>query len=664
MTYKLGLDTGGTYTDAVVVDDKSSVVASAKSLTTHHDLVLGLRGALTEVLPTVDSNAISLVSLSTTLATNALVEGRGRPACLVLIGYTEKQLSRARLDEALAGDPVGFVAGGHDAAGHELTDLDMSALSALIRQFDPQVDAFAVSSMFAVRNPSHEQRARELIRTLTGKPVTCGHELSSGLDAPRRALTVLLNARLIPLIKGLLVATETILREAGIDSPLMVVKGDGSLVSSAFAEDSPVETILSGPAASVVGAQFMSGSSELVVSDMGGTTTDVALLHQGRPKLDPGGASVGGWRTMVNAVMINTYGLGGDSAIAFDREQRDFTVGPQRVKPLSQLCHQYPQLLDELDHQLAQPYVTTHAGTFVVANAKEDTSRTLSAQQQELWNRILERPLSLASLFEDQTLERPLQRLLQRGLVLMSGFTPTDASHVLQLQTDWSPEAARRGAELLMRYSANNLGSEFNSIEAFSNAMREKVSQLTALAVVETTLADQQNRPGLQLQASERTFLRNTFLTNESVPLKLNAELSFPIMGIGAPAISYYPRVGELLSTAVELPEYAGVANALGAVVGSVRQSKSITITPVGGKRVRAHGTDGPVEFDNLELAVSWAIEALEKTVSELALAAGATEFELSTERQDKIVENYGDKVFFESVIAVHATGRPATAAE
>ncbi|MBX2886170.1 MAG: hydantoinase/oxoprolinase family protein [Granulosicoccus sp.] len=661
MNYKLGLDTGGTYTDAVVVDQDSQVVASAKSLTTHQDLSLGLRGALSAVLPEIDKAAISLVSLSTTLATNALVEGRGRAACLILIGYTEQQLSRARLNEALAGDPIGFVAGGHDAAGHELTDLDLDSLASQVRQYEEQVDAFAVSSMFAVRNPVHEQRARELIHTLTGKPVTCGHELSSGLDAPRRALTVLLNARLIPLIRGLLDATQNMMHEVGIEAPLMVVKGDGSLVSSTFAQQSPVETILSGPAASVVGAQFMSGSSELVVSDMGGTTTDIALLHKGSPKLDPGGASVGGWRTMVNAVMINTYGLGGDSAIVFDREQRDFSVGPQRVKPLSQLCHEFPPLLNELDQQLGKQYVSTHAGRFVVANATPGEGRALSAQQQELWDRICQKPLSLVSLFEDQTLDRPLQRLLQRGLVLVSGFTPTDASHVLQLQADWSTDAAKLGAQLLMRYSADNLGPVFDSFESFAGAIREKVAQLTALAIVETTLADQRAKPGLQLQQSEKAFLRETFLADSTMALNLSARLSHPVMGIGAPAASYYPRVGELLSTSVELPEFAGVANALGAVVGSVRQSRSMTITPAGGKRVRAHGNDGPVEFDNLELAASWVIASLEETVSDLAAAAGATDFRLTSERQDKIVDNNGDKVFFESVVTVHATGRPAT---
>nr|MBX2824477.1 hypothetical protein [Gammaproteobacteria bacterium] len=385
------------------------------------------------------------------------------------------------------------------------------------------------------------------------------------------------------------------------------------------------------------------------------------LLEGGVPKLDPGGASVGGWRTMVHAVMINTYGLGGDSEIVFDREQRDFAIGPRRVKPLTQLHQEYPNILDELERQLEQPYVATHAAQFAVVNSRAERPAGLSSQQRELWQIIARKPVALVELFADQTLERPLQRLVQRGLVLLSGFTPTDASHVLGVQNDWSATASRAGAELLMRYSDFNLGKTFNTVENFAEFVRERVSQLTALAVLETVLADSRDRPGLQLSSDERKFIRSTFIPAPDMPLSLSAQLTYPVMGIGAPAASYYPRVGEMLSTSIELPEFASVANALGAVVGSVRQSQTLTITPAGGKRVRVHALDGPREFDQLDTAADWAREQLEEQVAALAKAAGATEYELSSQRNDTIVDNNGDKVFFESTIAVHATGRPAT---
>src|SRR5690606_4555973 len=121
-----------------------------------------------------------------------------------------------------------------------------------------------------------------------------------------------------------------------IQAPLMVVKGDGSLIAAEAALASPVETILSGPAASLVGARHLSGETDVVVVDMGGTTTDIALLRDGRPVLASEGATVGGWKTMVEAVAVHTYGLGGDSEVRCD-EAGDLVVGPRRAVPLSLL---------------------------------------------------------------------------------------------------------------------------------------------------------------------------------------------------------------------------------------------------------------------------------------------------------------------------------------
>src|SRR5699024_2430721 len=133
---------------------------------------------------------------------------------------------------------------------------------------------FAVSASFSIRNPLHEQRAAELVAALTGKPVTCGHELAASLGAPRRAMTAALNARMIAYVQQLIEAVRGLLRRHRIPAPLMIVKGDGSLVSADSAMLQPITTVLSGPAASVNGAMLLSGRRNLIVADMGGTTTD------------------------------------------------------------------------------------------------------------------------------------------------------------------------------------------------------------------------------------------------------------------------------------------------------------------------------------------------------------------------------------------------------
>jgi len=227
----LGIDTGGTYTDAVLFTYKDGVVAKAKSLTTKHDLAIGIAGSVDTVLEAQPdaTNDIALVSVSTTLATNALVEGKGGSVGLVMIGFSEADMEKAGLREALGVDPVVFIPGGHDVQGNE-KPLDMGLLDAFIAEQGPKVSGFAIAGYFAVRNASHELTVKKFLVENTGLPVTCSHELSSKLGGPKRALTTLLNTRLIPVIKDLILATQSHLEKTGITAPLMVVRGDGALV--------------------------------------------------------------------------------------------------------------------------------------------------------------------------------------------------------------------------------------------------------------------------------------------------------------------------------------------------------------------------------------------------------------------------------------------------
>src|ERR1019366_4177612 len=345
----LGIDTGGTFTDAVLLADGRRVVASAKSLTTPWDLAIGIGNAISAVLdgPAGASRAdVTLVSVSTTLATNAVVENRFSPVCTLLIGFDDAMVERSGLKRH-GGGAVVRIQGGHSATGEESAPLDESAVQSAVSGHGSRVEAFAVAANFSVRNPAHELRARQLIRALSPIPVTCAHELSSKLDAPRRALTAALNARLTPQIRHLIEALSRVLARELIDAPLMIVKGDGSLMKAEIALEYPVETILSGPAASVVGAGFLTGLTDFVVADMGGTTTDIAVVCGGRPVISGEGALVGAWRTMVEAVDVRTSGLGGDSEVYFDR-QLQLAAGPRKDMPLSLMAQTFPDTLAQL----------------------------------------------------------------------------------------------------------------------------------------------------------------------------------------------------------------------------------------------------------------------------------------------------------------------------
>ncbi|RWG38114.1 MAG: hydantoinase/oxoprolinase family protein, partial [Mesorhizobium sp.] len=241
----------------------------------------------------------------------------------------------------------------------------------------------------------------------------------------------------------------------GIAAPLMVVRGDGALVSAAFARQRPIETILSGPAASLVGARHMTGLDDAVVSDIGGTTTDVAVLDKGRPRLDPEGATVGGFRTMVEAVAMRTFGLGGDSEVALEDGvlSPKILLGPRRLVPLALAGMVHGEAVtSELERQLRAPNPGRMDGRFAVrTGVPERLAAGLTAPEARLYEAIGSVPLALDRLLTSNAQNATLNRLVSRGLVHISGFTPSDAAHVLGKQANWDAATARLGAELFAR---------------------------------------------------------------------------------------------------------------------------------------------------------------------------------------------------------------------
>lgn len=671
MPILLGLDTGGTYTDAVLFDPDQGVLASAKALTTKHNLSIGLKGAIEKVLPHLPAGIrpaeIALVSMSTTLATNAIVEAHGAPICLILAGYDAKALERANLKQALGSDPVIFIAGGHKPSGDEQAPLDLEAARAAILEHAPKVAAFAVSGYFSVRNPAHELALRDLIRDLTDRPVSCGHELTSKLDAPRRALTCALNARLIPQLQQLIRSVAGLMQEKGIDAPLMVVKGDGSLMDSAMALACPVETILSGPAASLVGAKHLSGEDTVIVSDMGGTTTDIAMLKNGRPVLNKEGATVGGWKTMVEAVAVHTYGLGGDSEARID-EHHGFTLGPRRVVPLSLLAMQYPAVLDTMRQQAESDEMVQYRGQFALRQRPLDTGASgLSAGQQQVWDRLADGPVALSDMIVGPAIARNLQRLVDRGLVVISSLTPSDAAHVLDLQTGWNRAAAELGARLFLKRTPQAGWHPPKDAETLCRDVVERVVLQSGRAILDAVINAQARIDDHRWGLLGRYLVQHSLSPKDTAPSDdlFDAVLSLkhPLLAIGAPVGSYYPEIAKRLNTRLVIPKFAEVSNAVGAVAGGIMQRVTAVITSPAEGQFRAHLASGIKDFHELEAACEHAREWATATATELAKAAGAAEIELFHERDDKIFEQPGGmKIFMESNIAATAFGRPALA--
>lgn len=663
----LGLDTGGTFTDAVLLADGQRVIASAKALTTPWNLAIGIGNAIRAVLgllPSGTSRAnVSLVSMSTTLATNAVVENRFSPVCTLVIGFDEAMVERSGLLRHGGGDIVVRVPGGHIATGEESAPLDEAAVTRAVIEHEARIEAFAVAANFSVRNPAHELRVRKIIRALSPKPVTCAHELSSKLDAPRRALNAALNARLTPQISRLIQALSSVLADESIRAPLMIVKGDGSLMRAEIAVEYPVETILSGPAASVVGAGFLTGLSDFVVSDMGGTTTDIAIVSGGQPLINEEGALVGAWRTMVEAVDVRTCGLGGDSETRFDRQLR-LRVGPRKAMPLSLLAQTFPGTLRQLRSMAQLERPPDHATQFAFRNPDRTAPAYLPTLERRAWDALDSEPRPVSGIVRSGPGLDALHRLADAGLATLAAFTPSDAMHVLGQQQDWCCEAAECGARILATEQRNALAARAAvSPRQICERTYEHVVQESGRAVLAAVLSSD---PGIEAQARGWGALGDRLIAEViagrrfSQLLNARLELTRPLIAIGAPAGAYYPEVARRLGARLFIPTHADVCNAVGAVAGVVSQTVELLVNQPAFKVFRVHDPAGIQDYEDSAPA----LEHARRVSRELALAAarraGAADPHVETVLSEKrALSGSGADYLAEAAARSTATGRP-----
>jgi N-methylhydantoinase A/oxoprolinase/acetone carboxylase beta subunit len=666
---RLGIDTGGTYTDAVLVNNSDQVVAGVKALTTHSDLAIGIGSALAQ-LPRPELGSVGLVSLSTTLATNAVVEGQGAPVGLILAGYSSAQAERAHLEQIIRDGHLLLLDGSHDATGKESAPLDFDTARRAVFEWHSKVSAIGISAIFGVRNPTHEIALREMIRAHTNLPITCGHELASSLDAPRRAVTVAINASLIPFISKLIRSVQKILRDLGISAPLMVVKGDGSLVRAEIALQRPVETVISGPAASVIGACHLSRSQTAIITDMGGTTTDIAIVTDGQPDISDEAALIGDWRPMVETIRVFSVGLGGDSEARFKGGQ-GLALGPRRVIPMSLLGHHFPGVLADLEAQLSGS-PTLRSNRFALQLHVDPSQLTqMSPIEREVWERLAEGPLEMERISQENRQQaKAIATLVRKGIVIYSGFTPSDAAHVLQYTNHWSANSAELAAKIWakqMRYVYGWGKFQLGDAKAPSRVVHEMVIREIMNNLVNVCLSVEGNdeHPANLRRVSEiLTGWLTTQRIRSSKIFSIHFQKDRKLVAVGAPAHLYYPDVSGNLDMNLEIPTHADAANAVGAVVGSVTQREHMSITQPTLGLFRVHDEQGPADFTVLKEAIQFAESTTAARARTKAHSAGAATIELVTEHMQTSVEpdDLSEKVFFECKVTSTASGRPSMA--
>lgn len=613
--YILGIDTGGTFTDSVILDSETkNVVCFSKALTTKDDLKIGIRNSLLG-LESQDFENIALVCPSTTLATNAIVEGKGCKTGLILIGK--------ELNDPLPADECCFVKGKVDIKGMIAENIDPEEILEIAGYLNNKVESIAISCYASVRNPKLELTVKRLLAQVMDKPLFCAHELTGSLGFLERTVTSVLNACLVRIIHDFIHSIKFVLSDMRISAPIMVVKGNGSLMHAEMAMERPIETILSGPAASAIGARHLSGLEDALIVDMGGTTSDMASLHQGMVDISPEGAVVGGWLTKVQAVHACAYGLGGDSLIQCHMPHT-LTIGPEKVEPLCVTASICANVMEELEKHEC---LYDHKAICLYRKGKISSHMIFSQSEQRIFETIgagafCESTIASRLHMSPATLE--LEQLVKTGALIRCSITPTDLLHAMGKYTAFNAAASKKAIDLLALASGLE-PKEFLSAAASQLRQQLYMFCLQSAAAFEGRIFDiTHDRAAIYL-------IEKAFSKDPEDFMLADFTLNKPIVGVGAPARAWMPEVAEKLHTPLLIPKYAEVTNAIGAALGTIMESASATIRPA--KNSEEFTVYLPYEtltFCDHDQAVEHAKKALIRQVRTLANDAGGSKIDVT----------------------------------
>ena len=641
-TLSLGMDAGGSYTDAVVMDvNERCVIARAKAKTTHDDLMRGMSDSMALLISTRSFNPkdIRFTGLSTTLATNSILEGKGGRVGLIGIGWVpEKDWSFDVISSA-------FINGGHDVKGRSAAPLDTDALVSAAKRMKGTIDSMVVSSKFSCFNPIHEEEARSLIRDELEVPVIAAHELSTDLGIYERTNTAVFNGMLLPVINDFLNDVSFMLSKFRINSRVMVMKGDGTMMDIGSAKMRPVETIMSGPAASAVGGRFLSGLDTCFVIDMGSTSTDIAYLRKGLPPVNRDGAVVGDRRTHVHAMDAYTVALGGDSHILTD-ETGKIKIGPRRAVPLSAASADHPGLLRKIKEKKRSFFIIPHTSK---ASFLSDNASVILKWIRENAPCTSEEVMDAHP--EMYTCKSVIDDLMKRGSIIHTGLTPTDILLTRGLFDGGDKAAAKEGTHTeAIRMNMNS--------EQFSVKVIDMIIVMIGRSLLRKAISDQTGDAAVtgSLMKMIDTAAGGGFMD----VMNIKAELSIPIVGLGGPAKIFMPPLEHRLGTKVILPYDHDVGNAIGTICSKVSETASVQIRPTkGGGYEIISSFSAPMKIQCLQDAIDKAKALVTDRAMNKAAASGGVDITVNVEVDSSNFSNYAESVVDWIEVRARATGDP-----
>ncbi|MBR3396723.1 MAG: hypothetical protein IKG70_02585 [Lachnospiraceae bacterium] len=592
----IGIDTGGTCTDAVVYNMESKeILASGKTLTTKSNLETGIANAL-DLLPQDLLEKADIFSLSTTLATNTCVENKGSRAKLLIIGTTDDMIERIRvyLHEYGITDISQLIV--LDAKVENLFsnpyDPDWDELERRIPELFSDCDAIGVVQTFPTFNGGRfELTALRVLKAHLTIPVTLAFDICKETDFLKICASTLLNARLIPVISDFMKAVHNVMQARGLDIPLSIVRSDGTLMSEEMARTCPVETLLCGPAASVMGGYELTREQNAIIVDMGGTTTDLALIRSGEPLRVQQGIHIGQYQTSIKGLDARAISLGGDTAVRF----HDYVLylDGVRIIPISILASQYENVLPDLKRFTARKELPCHGVyEFIVLQKDISNKKGYTEYEQKVCEILKEKPLLLQTFAEEAGCDiyhLGIERLEQEDIIIRSGLTATDIMVLRGDLTLYDEAAARTMVEYAAYMTALEPAEVIERVyEMVVRRMYENIvffllqhqypknrlfSSIEDAGPILDAYYEQARRLFLDEESAEYAASRRSAknpsarLTEGLVNIRITTDM--PLIAIGAPTYVFLPEVAKLLGTRAIIPPYAHVANALGAAASN-----------------------------------------------------------------------------------------------
>ena len=561
MRYVLGIDTGGTYTDAVIIDPSdNSIICKSKAPTTHRDLSLGIGAAITS-LGFEKNSGIDRVHLSTTVAANSILEKNfercgllqiGRDAdCIVPAGYF-MTIKKPNLS--------------HD----NINKCKINEMSEIKKMFSGNVENIVVTSHDG--DMECEIMVTTMIKRELGIKALSATRLWDHEDYRDRTVATLLSTHLMPVVDDLINGVRTVMAENDINAEVFIVNALGGLMSCDEARAKPLSTVFSGLATSVKGGIALTDESDFLLIDMGGTSSDVTRVVNREFREIKKNAKIDVFNINEDTMDIKCYGIGGDSHIRITHGGR-IDVGPGRAEPLCRASEEFPHLIHELKkfkRPLNYEMVTAQDVDCYMGSGIATVSG-LTVFEQKIVEYIAKMPHNIFQIAEHFNVDPDalhMDRLVRKDAARLISFTPTDILHAEGRFSRWDKSAS----DAAVRIMSDILGiSRGQFLEKINDEVTKRLAEvcMQGIAAFEEVEFDFDNHAGA-------TFLLEHFFDEEAALLEMGFTINKPIVALGAPARAWLDQVAKKLSTIAVYPEHGEVANAYGASIATRNNDSSI----------------------------------------------------------------------------------------